>query len=91
MNFSAALSALKAGSKIYRSGWNGKHMWIVLQNGYPQGVPINENTASALGLEVGTIAKFDPYILMCNAKGSFVPWLATPGDILGDDWFIVQD
>lgn len=31
MNFGNALAALKAGSKVTRSGWNGRGMWLHLQ------------------------------------------------------------
>lgn len=30
-DFGIALTALKAGKKVYREGWNGKGMWIELQ------------------------------------------------------------
>lgn len=30
-SFSVALSALKAGARAAREGWNGKGMWIALQ------------------------------------------------------------
>lgn len=31
MNFGEALSALKAGKRVSRTGWNGKGMWLKLQ------------------------------------------------------------
>ena len=31
MNFGDALEQLKKGYKVFRSGWNGKGMWIALQ------------------------------------------------------------
>ena len=31
MDFSHALIQLKAGERISRVGWNGKHMWLYLQ------------------------------------------------------------
>jgi hypothetical protein len=31
MNFGDALTALKAGQRVSRSGWNGKGMWLELQ------------------------------------------------------------
>jgi len=31
MNFSAALTELKCGKKVARSGWNGKGMYVELQ------------------------------------------------------------
>ena len=30
MNFGEALTALKAGSRVARQGWNGKGMWLQL-------------------------------------------------------------
>lgn len=31
MDFGAALTSLRAGRKVARSGWNGKDMWLALQ------------------------------------------------------------
>lgn len=78
MNFSEALVALKDGKKISRSGWNGK--------GYPDGIPINANTAEATGIPQGTVCRFLPYVMMKTADGAFVPWLASQADILCEDW-----
>jgi hypothetical protein len=86
MDFSDALQNLKGGFKVQRAGWNGKGMWLVLQKGYPDGVPINKNTAEATGIPEGTIIKFLPYIMMRTVDGSFVPWLASQTDILASDW-----
>ncbi len=33
MNFSEALSQVKAGKLIQREGWNGKGMWVALHDG----------------------------------------------------------
>lgn len=83
-----AVKEMDNGSKVCRSGWNGKGMWLVKQRGYPEGIPINQNTADATGMPVGTIAKFLPYIMMRTADGAFVPWLASQTDILATDWEI---
>ena len=90
MNFGEALDKLKAGWRVGRVGWNGKGMWIVLQKGYPDGVPINQNTADATGIPLGTVIRFLPYIMMRTVDGSFVPWLASQTDILADDWTVVE-
>lgn len=86
--FEWALTQLRQGHKVCRSGWNGKNMWIVLQKGYPDGIPINENTAQATGLDRGTVANFLPYVMMKTADQipSFVPWLASQTDLLSLDW-----
>jgi hypothetical protein len=88
--FGEALVELKKGNLVARSGWNGKGMWLALQKAYPQGIPINRNTAEATGLPEGTVCKFLPYIMMKTADGAFVPWLASQTDILGEDWEVVE-
>ena len=89
-DFGMALVALKSGKRVSRSGWNGKGMWLALQRGYPDGIPINKNTADATGLPEGTVCKFLPYIMMRTVDGSFVPWLASQTDILANDWQVLQ-
>lgn len=88
MNFGDALAVLKSGSRISREGWNGKGMWLAYQAGYPGGIPINANTATATGLPQGTVCKFLPYIMMKTASGEFVPWLASQTDVLAEDWAV---
>lgn len=89
MDIGGAVSAMKRGRQVARKGWNGKNMYLCYQAGYPDGIPINQNTANATGLPVGTICKFLPYIMMKTATGEFVPWLCSQTDLLADDWEIV--
>jgi hypothetical protein len=86
MDFSDALRALKSGDRVTRSGWNGRDMFVVHQRGYPEGIPINANTAEATGIPQGTVCVFRPYLMMRTADGSFVPWLISQTDALADDW-----
>lgn len=86
MDFGEALRMLKSGKKVSRSGWNGKGMWLVLQKAYPDGIPINQNTAEATGIIQGTVCRFLPYIMMKTVDDSFVPWLASQTDVLAEDW-----
>lgn len=79
------------GMKVRRAGWNGKGMWLVYQKGYPQGIPINENTAQATGIPKGTLQVFDPYVVMFTAGRTFVPWLCSQSDLLAEDWELVTD
>lgn len=90
MDFGEAVRALKAGKLVARAGWNGKGMWLAYQPGYPDGVPINANTAKAIGLPEGTVCKFLPYIIIRTAgEGCLVPWLASQTDVLAEDWSVV--
>lgn len=74
------------GGKVCREGWNGKGMYLVFQKAYPEGIPINANTAQATGIPQGTVCKFLPYIMMRTAGGEFVPWLCSQTDLLAVDW-----
>jgi len=89
-DFSDALNLCKMGHRITREGWSGKSQYVVFQKGYPEGIPINGNTAEATGIPEGTVCKFEPYLMFRNAQGSFVPWLASQGDLLAEDWFVVD-
>lgn len=84
--FEWALAELRKGRKLTRYGWNGKGMYIVMQEGYPDGIAINSNTAKATGLQLGTKCIFQPYIMFRTAQGSFVPWVASQTDLLKSDW-----
>lgn len=86
MDFGWALGALRDAKRVTRRGWNGKDMFIVLQAGYPDGIPINKNTADATGIEQGTVCRFRPYLMMFTVQGDFVPWVASQTDLLADDW-----
>ncbi|PPA87680.1 hypothetical protein C4A75_00220 [Brevibacillus laterosporus] len=88
MNFGQALELLKSGDRVARSGWNGKGMFLAHQAGYPDGIPINNNTAKATGIPEGTVCKFHPYIIIKTTDGAFVPWLASQTDLLAEDWIL---
>jgi hypothetical protein len=90
LDFSWALHMLKEGKKVARDGWNGKGMYLVYKPGYLDGVPANEATAKAHGIEVGTIITYCPYIEMKTADNKLVPWLASQTDLLAEDWDIVD-
>ncbi len=86
MDFGEALLALKSGDRVTRTGWNGKGMYVAYQQGYPDGIPINSNTAAATGVPEGTVCVFRPYLMMRTVDGSFVPWVISQTDALADDW-----
>ncbi|WP_405909536.1 DUF2829 domain-containing protein [Streptomyces sp. NBC_00828] len=87
MNFGEALESLKEGARVGRAGWNGKGMYVALQAGYPDGIPINANTAEATGIPQGTVCRFRPYLMMKTAgDNEFVPWVISQTDALADDW-----
>jgi len=90
MLFEDVLPGLRAGKRIARQGWNAGGQYVAFQPGYPGGIAINVNTATATGLPEGTICRFRPYLMLCTADGSFVPWAPTVSDLLADDWDFVM-
>lgn len=89
MDFSDALRHVKDSDRIARTGWNGKDMFVVFQPGYPDGIGINANTATATGIPQGTVCAFRPYLMMRTVDGSFVPWAPSVSDVLAEDWTTV--
>jgi hypothetical protein len=85
VDFSEALAACKAGSKITRAGWNGAGQWVALSPGFS--LNADRIFSAAVKDHVGSgSGQFAPYLLIRNAQGVFVPWLASQGDLLADDW-----
>lgn len=94
MNFGEALEALKAGSRVARSGWNGKGMFLyyVPANSYPAQTEIAKaywKDKATHETENGTpLVPYGAYIAMKTAQENVVPWLASQTDVLADDWEI---
>jgi len=87
MGFDDALTLIKTGGRMRRSGWNGKGMFIFLVLG-------SEFTVSMpplLGIyPEGTKIKYHAHIDMKTADGQVVPWLASQTDVLAEDWELMQ-
>lgn len=87
LSFSAALSAVKAGEKIAREGWNGKGMFAFLVPGSTFKVdraPLNTIC------EPGTQVTYRPHIDLKAVDGTVGVWNPNMMDILADDWLIVE-
>jgi len=90
MNFSIALDKIKDGQRLTRKGWNGVGMFVIYQKGYPTGIPCNKQTALAWGLNEGDLFKCNPYLQIRNVDGSHSMWVPSVGDILAEDWVVVE-
>ena len=75
--FGDALEALKKGSAASRDGWNGKGMFLIL----------NQDPDDAQQL-MHRDGKLLPHIMMKTVQGDYVPWLASQTDMLAEDWTI---
>ena len=91
MNFGKALEAVKRRQRKYSvSDGMAKGMFVVYQKGYPDGIPCNLQTAKAWGMNEGDLFKCEPYLQIKTADGSHAMWVPSIGDILAEDWQIIQ-
>ena len=78
MDFSAVIPMLKEGKKLSRLGWNGKNQYIQL----------SKNVSYQ---EFDGIHKLGgPAIVFHGSSGVQVGWLASQGDLLAEDWVVVE-
>lgn len=86
MIFEFALTAIKDGRRVQRTGWNGKGMFVFLVPGsvfYASRSPMTELFPR------GTEIRYHPHIDMKTAQGYVVPWVASHADLLAEDWEIL--
>jgi len=91
MTFEQVLPHIKNGEHATRINWNGIGMFVVLQKGYPQGIPCNKQTAEAWGMKEGDLFICNPYMQIKCADGSHSMWVPSIGDILADDWVLLAN
>lgn len=85
-DFSTALDALKKWDRITRQWWNGKWLYITLQN------PDSNSKMTLQYIYMG-IKKCNCYWTekACNNcwKYNRIPWIASQSDLLSEDWIIL--
>lgn len=89
-SFGMAIDLLKQGHKLQRNGWNGKGMFITLQEGsvVKGSLMRNDNAKNFYGNNDVNIC---PHIDMKAADGSYVVgWLASQTDMLAEDWQVAD-
>ena len=78
-DFGWALRRLKAGHRVARAGWNGKHMFLYLA------------PAPEFWTPEGRKIRGKPSIVMRTAQGfDQIGWLASQPDMLEEDWEVAQ-
>ena len=106
MNFPDALSELRAGHLIRRSGWNGKNMFLFMRPVYSSKpsdlVGLSSIPSAVIDYYVNkfqpTEDRLEPLIFFAGtvclkAADDFIVngWLASQTDLLAEDWEIAYD
>jgi len=85
LTFGQMLHLLKQGARAKREGWNGPDQFIFLV----PGSTFEVNRPPLLGIyPEGTEINYHAHIDIRNQQGMIVPWLASQGDLLSDDWVL---
>ena len=92
LNFSDALTALKHGQKIARSGWNGKDQYVVAQvkTTTTEASKIwnqhNKAHAEKLGGQIDVV----PYCTLKTTQDTLaMGWTPSTGDLFASDWIVL--
>lgn len=91
-NFGQAIAALKRGFKVFRSGWNGKgmYLWLLPAATVPPEWCKEPHLKSIALLNGGTVECLGS-IRMKTADGKVLTgWLASQTDMLAEDWEIIE-
>lgn len=86
MNFSQALELLKRGQRLTRTNWNGANQFVVMQEGYPSGIPANKQTAKVYQMKEGDFFKCAPYLQLRASNGVHYMWVPSISDLFAEDW-----
>lgn len=93
LNFGDALTALKLGKKVARSGWNGKDQYVVAQaqttttEASKIWNPHNKAHAEKLGGSIDVA----PYCTLKTAQDTLaMGWTPSTGDLFANDWLILE-
>jgi hypothetical protein len=103
VSFGEAIKALKEGKRVARQGWNGKGLFIFMQvpsqvpqeivpkmTSLPQSVKDEfERRFGGRAMTDGTI-KYQNQIAMVYPDNNIYGWVASPSDVLEEDWVILD-
>lgn len=88
-SFSIAVKFLRRGLRVARAGWNGKGQYVFLATDVEFSC---EADLSELSAKQDSEVQVSDMLVLRTAQGSLQPgWLASQGDILADDWYLLPD
>ena len=85
MNFGDAIQHAKNGSRIQRSGWNGKNQYVELAT------CISYKNAAGEIVNCQHDAIGNAAFAFVGTSGVQIGWLASQSDMLAEDWQLVDE
>ena len=97
MNFGKAIEALKEGSAIRRSGWNGKGLFVVKQvpshitgDIIPKMQSLPQSAKDILMSRENPHIDYTNQMLIINPDGRADSWVPSSSDIFAEDWEVIE-
>lgn len=87
IDFGQAVTALKAGKKVARTGWNGKGMFVYYVPA--AAYPAQTGVAKAYFGE-GALVPYNAYLAIKNVDNAVSTWVPSVNDVLAEDWEIKE-
>jgi hypothetical protein len=86
-DFSMALSILKNGFPMQRSGWNGKGLFVYMvpANSYPA-----QTGVAKAHFGEGSLVPYGAYLAIKGVDGVVNTWVPSISDIMAEDWGVVD-
>jgi hypothetical protein len=87
--FSLALSLMKDGARVSRTGWNGPGQFVyhVPAASYPAH---RNGKHTLVGDYPDDMVPYREYLALRTVDGSVVPWTPSVSDVLAEDWVLVR-
>lgn len=93
MDFSEALTNLKNGKKVARSGWNGKDQYVVAQpnSTTTEASKIWNQHNKAHAEKLGGKIDVAPYCTLKTSQDTLaMGWTPSTGDLFANDWITLE-
>ena len=90
MTFGAAIYQAEKGHRIYRTGWNGKYMFVALM----PAVTIDEQNVVGRAKELVPTGDLhvQAYFALRTSNGRWQPgWVPSQEDMLWNDWEVIPE
>jgi hypothetical protein len=87
-DFGFALAWLKAGARVARAGWNGKHMFVYL---VPAASYSAQTGAAKAFFGENGMVPYNAYLALKGVNDTVSTWAPSGSDALAEDWYMIDE